>query len=181
MHSLFDRGTVQEEVYKNVLKTLNAASPETFGFDPNEYTIYMLDAGCKFIVEAEADCPCIYVVSYQTPTYFDLGMIIAGDHVLIAFSLKTSPDQQLRHLGDVKFMGAENEEILMHSMSGTFVIGQHHPVLLTGYSDTPLLINFAAHRPVVLVVDHTKHIVDVVSIPLDEDIYLLVLRDCLLW
>jgi hypothetical protein len=44
MHSLFDRGTVQEEVYKNVLKTLNAASPETFGFDPNEYTIYMLDA-----------------------------------------------------------------------------------------------------------------------------------------
>ncbi|KAI2509359.1 hypothetical protein MHU86_4992 [Fragilaria crotonensis] len=58
--------------------------------------------------------------------------------------------------------------MLMHCIKGTFVIGQHHPVILTGYKNTPL-IAFAAYRPVVLVADHTQKIVNVVSVPLDED------------
>lgn len=168
MDVLFDRGAGQDEVYHNVLQKLDAATPQRLGFDPDEYTIDMVDAGSKFMIEADAARPCIYAVSNKFPTFFDLGMIVAGKHELIAYCFTKSPDQQLEHSGDVTFSDAEHKEVLMHSMKGTFVIGQHHPVILTGYKNTPL-IAFAAYRPVVLVVDHTQKIVHVVSVPLDED------------
>ena len=168
MDVLFDRGAGQDEVYQNVLKKLDAATQARLEFDPNEYTIEMVDAGSKFMIEATDARPCIYAVSYRIPTYFDLGMIVTGDRKLITYSHTTSLDRQLKHSGDICFSDAENQQMLMHKMSGTFVVGQHHPVILTGYTSTPL-IRFSAYRPVVLVVDHTMKIVHVVSVPLDED------------
>jgi hypothetical protein len=168
MDALFDRGAGQDEVYQNVLKKLDAATQARLEFDPNEYTIEMVDAGSKFMIEATDARPCIYAVSCRIPTYFDLGMIVTGDRQLITYCHTTSPDRQLKHSGDIGFSDAENQQMLMHKMSGTFVVGKHHPVILTGYTSTPL-IRFSAYRPVVLVVDHTMKIVHVVSVPLDED------------
>jgi hypothetical protein len=170
MDVLFDLGAGQDEVYQNVVKKLDAVTPARLGFDPNEYTIEMEDAGNKFMIEADTDRHCIYGVSYLYPTYFDLGMIVTGHRELITFSNTTGPDQQLEHSGDKTFTDAENAQMLMHTMGGTFVIGQHHPVILTGYMETPL-IRFATYRPVVLVVDHTKKIVHVVSVPLGASLF----------
>lgn len=67
MDVLFDRGAGQDKVYHNVLQKLDAATPQRLGFNPDEYTIDMVDAGSKFMIEADAARPCIYAVSYKIP------------------------------------------------------------------------------------------------------------------
>jgi hypothetical protein len=166
----FDRGAGQDSVYGNVLAKL-AVAAQVLQFKYDEYTIEMVDSGARFTVDHDTskNLPLVMAVSMMTPTFFDLGMTVEGQKKTIHFNNIShgSRGTRLAHSGDKHIKDDFQKPMLMQSISGSFNIGHHHAIILSGYNNTPLH-RFLEHRPVVMILDHVKKVINVVSVSLDQ-------------
>ncbi|CAF1497431.1 unnamed protein product [Rotaria sordida] len=161
----FDKGSNQDTVYDNVNQKYNLAKNK-LNFNPDEYQMEMAESGDKFILNLIDDkLPTIIAISDIFPTYFDLGLC-SKNSIPICLDYSRRTLDNLKHSGDIT-IASRTGNSLLHCISGKFNSGMKYVTIISGYTNTPLY-RYIERRPIVIILDHEKKKIYVVSVPLDE-------------